>query len=159
MKRVLIAVLLCCLHLTAFAQDADEAKARAGCQSTSDKFMAAMISLDAKAVAVLYHENAVMSEPGMDVPIKGRAAIEAYYQSMFAGTSAIELDGWTEDNVYWGAVMVTVGHCMVKMTMKDGSAALMRADFTDVRKPDANGQWLYVNDFVAFNPVEETSGK
>ncbi len=159
MKRVVVALLLCCIPLVALAQDSAEDKALAGCKETTETFKKAMAALDADAVALTYAEDAVMGEPGMDNPLVGRDAIREYFKGMFNGVSTMELSDWVEHNTFRGTSMITVGHCMAKMTMEDGTVATLRADFNDVRMPNEKNEWLYVFDFVAMTPVEADSGE
>ena len=154
MKRLVLAALLCSIPSLVLAQITKEDIAMSGCRAITEEFMQGMEALDAKAVAQTYAEDAVMGEAGQDECVKGRAAIQAYYQSMFDATASIALSDWVDDYSFRGTYMVNVGHCMVTMTMKDGATSVMRADFTDVRQPDSKGRWVYVNDFVAFTPVE-----
>jgi uncharacterized protein (TIGR02246 family) len=56
----------------------------AGIKQIADSYVKATLAGDPKAVAALYTEDAVEMPPNTP-PIKGRAAIEAYYTKMMSG--------------------------------------------------------------------------
>ena len=55
-----------------------------GISKVAEAYTAAMLAGDAAAAAALYQDDAIEMPPGKP-PVRGRAAIEAYYRELFSG--------------------------------------------------------------------------
>jgi uncharacterized protein (TIGR02246 family) len=88
----------------------------------SDDYTKATLAGDVKAIAALYTDDA-MELPPNHPPIKGRAAIEAYYTAEFAAAklTAFTLTHW--ESAVHGDAAFDVG--AYKQTIKPGEGAAM----------------------------------
>jgi SnoaL-like domain len=68
------------------------------------KFFAAWLKADAAIVAACYAPDCIMDDPTLDLPIRGNAAVEAYYREMFSALEAPVhelVDFASRDNHIW----------------------------------------------------------
>jgi uncharacterized protein (TIGR02246 family) len=88
----------------------------------ADDYTKATLAGDVKAIAALYTEDGIELPPNHP-PVKGRAAIEAYYTEQFASAKATSfvLTHW--ESATHGSAAFDVG--AYKQTMKPGDAAAM----------------------------------
>jgi uncharacterized protein (TIGR02246 family) len=75
---------------TAQAPAAGTSSIDAAIKAVADAYTKATLAGDAKAIAALYTEDAVEMPPNQP-SVKGRAAIQEYYEKQFAGTKITQL--------------------------------------------------------------------
>jgi uncharacterized protein (TIGR02246 family) len=122
LRPFLMMTLLVGLVLGPAVAKAQTAAADPAVLKVSDDYTKATLAGDVKAIAALYTEDA-MELPPNHPPIKGRAAIEAYYTAQFAAAklTAFTLTHW--ESTAHGDAAYDVG--AYTQTIKPGEGAAM----------------------------------
>jgi uncharacterized protein (TIGR02246 family) len=90
-----------------------------GISQVVEAYAAAMLAGDAAAAAALYRDDAIEMPPGKP-PVRGRAAIEAYYRELFSGCRFVEFNFKNEQAQASGEVGYVVGVSRVSLTPAGG---------------------------------------
>ena len=92
--------------------------------AVADAYAKAALAGDAKAIAAMYTEDA-MELPPNHPPVKGRAAIQAYYEAEFAGAkvSTFTLTHW-ESAVHGEAAFDVGGYTQTVTPAQAGAAGM-----------------------------------
>lgn len=103
-------------------------------------FAAALLARDGKAAAALYAEDAMLIPPGEPV-VKGRAAIEAYWQGAIdnAGIEGVTVE--TIEAKSSGSLGYEVGRFSMTVTGPDGALVTERGRYTELLRREADGTW------------------
>lgn len=118
--------------------DAEKAKI----EETSKTFVANINAGNMEGVSMAYTEDAVLLPPGV-APIKGRAAIEAFFKTFPPIKNMVLNDS---DMVASGDYVYTHGRYSMTLVMPDKSEVNATGSYLDVRKRQSDGSWLYVVD-------------
>jgi len=108
--------------------------------AVADQYVKATLAGDAKAIAALYTEDAVEMPPNQP-PVKGRAAIQQYYEKLFkeGKTSRFTIDHLETQAA--GNVGYDVGTYQQSMTPGGGAAMEDTGKFTVILRR-TGGTWL-----------------
>ena len=108
--------------------------------AVADQYVKATLAGDAKAIAALYTEDAVEMPPNQP-PVKGRAAIQQYYEKLFkeGKTSRFTIDHL--ETQASGNVGYDVGTYQQSMTPGGGAAMEDTGKFTVILRR-TGGTWL-----------------
>ena len=119
----------------AATQDIDQA-----IRAVADQYVKATLAGDAKAIATLYAEDAIEMPPN-EPPVKGRAAIQQYYEKQFkqGKMSSFTLDHFEARAA--GDIGYDVGTYRQNMTPASGTAMDDSGKFIVILERTA-GKWL-----------------
>jgi len=110
-------------------------------RGVADAFVAAMRAGDARAAAAVFAEDGTDMPPGTG-PVRGRAAIEAYYRGLFGACRFAAFDVTETESGISGDVGYLVGTSRAAVVPASGSGAPSREEsgkFLVVFKRTANG--------------------
>jgi uncharacterized protein (TIGR02246 family) len=109
--------------------------------AVADGYAKAALAGDAKAIAAMYTDDA-MELPPNHPPLKGRAAIQAYYEAQFAGAkvSAFTLTHW-ESAVHGDAAFDVGGYTQTIAPAQAGVAAMNDTGKYTVILKKVGGAW------------------
>jgi uncharacterized protein (TIGR02246 family) len=113
-----------------------------------EAFAAALRAGDARAASCLYSEDARLLAPSAE-PIKGRAAIEGYWQTgVEAGVSQVGLE--VVELRLQERLAYEIGRYTLQLEGEDGSAVVDRGTYFLVHEQQDDGSWQWAVEM--FNP-------
>lgn len=103
-------------------------------------FALALNMKDARAAASLYAEDAVLYPPG-ELPVRGRAAIEAYWKAgLEGGLHDVRVE--TIDAKSAGDLGYEVGSYVLTVNGADGKPITERGRYTELLRRNSSGAWI-----------------
>jgi len=140
--KVRLTVLLCAA-LASFAVCADDGL-KAAIQARENEWAAAFNAGDAKAVSMIYGEDAVLLPPGSE-PVHGREAIAATLANFFPVIDDLALVA-DEVRPLGDRHAVEIGHSEYMSVDADGSRTPAIDNYVVVWHKGDDGVWRYVSD-------------
>lgn len=104
-------------------------------------FAAALNAKDAKAAAALYTEDAVLIPPGEPV-VRGRPAIEAYWQGAIEAGGVRDVSVETMDALSSGSLGYETGSFVLTANGPDGEPVVDRGRYIELLRREPDGRWL-----------------
>lgn len=147
-RAVTLWIVLCGTVALAQTPAAQPGGGEAAVRQVSDNFVKAMNAGDAKAVAIMYGEDGIEMPPNQPM-VKGRTAIEAYYQKMFTGP--MKMTSFTLDHIDTrtsGDLAYDLGTYRVSLAPSDGAAINETGKYVVIAKQTA-GDWKIA--YVIYN--------
>jgi uncharacterized protein (TIGR02246 family) len=157
-----IAVALCStsfvLRPNAQAGDAKSSNIDAAIKAVADEYVKATLAADPKAIAALYTDDAVEMPPNMP-PVKGRAAIQQYYEKQFAAGKIARFSLTHLETRAIGDAGYDVGTYQQSVTPTGGAAMDDTGKYTVILKR-TGGRWRVA--YAIYNsdrPLPGSSGR
>lgn len=116
----------------------------ADAKNLDELFQQRFLAADARGLAELYTEDAVLYDVGPEFEFRGRAAIRAHFEQVFAALTPATFDIQTTVQTE-GDVAYVHGTGTVRARGADGGELpAMHLRIMDVRRRQADGRWLVV---------------
>jgi uncharacterized protein (TIGR02246 family) len=131
----LVAALSLASALSAHAQDEPDADA------VRSSYMDAFNGNDAKALAALFAEDAVLMPPDSD-RLVGREAAEAHYTEFFGAAKPSGLAIEPQGTERLGDVLVDEGQYSLSATGPGGQTLAIKGDYLAIMRQGEDGKWL-----------------
>jgi len=103
-------------------------------------FAAALNAKDAKSAAALYTEDAVLIPPG-EPPVRGRKAIEEYWQAAIEAGGVRDVSVETMDALSSGSLGYETGSFVLKANGPDGEDVIDKGRYIELLRREPDGVW------------------
>ena len=105
-----------------------------------------------------FHDDVVYYSPSRNLPIEGKTAVRAYYDSFLSQAKSVHWELLESKSLVKGSTGIIWGTFRHTLTGADGVASVATGRSTEIFAYSA-GQWLKVYQHMSWFPVEEDTAE